>query len=1028
MASVVATRFAHTSGHVSLFYKWDGEGVISVGSDGEMRVWSGIDDDDCDNHLIGDEALAVTASKDRIFTAASGTNTVQAYNMDGDGDGIMTRFTADATCLDTTADGKLLASGSADMTAKVTDTSSFNDTVFKGHEGPILSVSLDPKLKFLATSSCDGTVRLWEIAEKKQVKSWKWLPQSNDFSASPTVCCLKFSPDGSRLAVPHDGGIEIVGRGTWELETTLKPGKPLADKEMFTAAAWSEQGTEVLAATNQGKMVVWGVPGGKIKHELTTGRKFAVCALAWNPVKNEGIFADVEGHWGLIEDLGDASNDEKQSEDVGEELSQVKDAIGMEAEDLDGLFNDDDDDDENSFSISRVQAETGFTRDEEGNLIVKDDAKSDVRPTSAASSASGMEEPVARPPPQPRLDLQDPFQPGASPGHLQARFLVYNSVGIVKSYTTEEESSLDVEFHDSSVHHPLHLNNNLNHSMAALNDKVLALAAEGSDDAPSKLVVNYFGSSDLTREWSLDMPEGEDIACLTVGDGWVAVATDHRMLRIFTSGGVQREVISLPGPVVSLAGNSSSLLVIIHSAHPLPGDQSLSCMVYQVSVTSAPSKAGRFTPLPLAPRSSLAWVGFSDTGAAVTTDSAGWVRMRYQGLWMPIANTKSHTKGKSDHYYVVSVDQMEGVVRCILCKGARFPPTVPRPVPTALPIEQPLCGISSEKGGLEVKASNMNLQARMLEGLEVEDGGEKQAELAARETECLMKLFALACRSDHESRAVEICRLMPNVESIQLAIKYAAKLRRIHLASKLGELAMEVQEEAERKAAKAREDRDDDDMEVEREESQDMFASQEEENPLVRAAARRQATVDNPRPVVLKDTQSQQSENRNPFAKKTSTGSASTTPSRSGIVFDSVKVKPTPVVEKAGFGGMISPVGASSKPKPAKRSQQQPLFKKIQEKENTGENGQGELKGFALWMAENKSSLGGTGDDAQEEGLSQWKALGKEEKDKYRTPRVPALGDKGGDKRKRSDGDEAVEKKQKTSVSSKLSGFAFAEK
>ena len=91
---------------------------------------------------------------------------------------------------------------------------------------------------------------------------------------------------------------------------------------------------------------------------------------------------------------------------------------------------------------------------------------------------------------------------------------------------------------------------------------------------------------------------------------------------------------------------------------------------------------------------------------------------------------------------------------------------------------------------------------------------------------------------------------------------------------------MEVQEEAEKKAAKARDDGEDDDMEVEREESQDMFASQEEENPLVRAAARRQATVENPRPIVLKDTQSQQSENRNPFAKKTATTSATTTPSR----------------------------------------------------------------------------------------------------------------------------------------------------
>ena len=99
---------------------------------------------------------------------------------------------------------------------------------------------------------------------------------------------------------------------------------------------------------------------------------------------------------------------------------------------------------------------------------------------------------------------------------------------------------------------------------------------------------------------------------------------------------------------------------------------------------------------------------------------------------------------------------------------------------------------------------------------------------------------------------------------------------------------MEVQEEAEKKAAKAREDRDEDE-EVGREESQDMFASQEEENPLVKAAARRQASVENPRTVVLKDTQSQQSEHRNPFAKKTATSSTSTSPSRLPFSFTVLK-------------------------------------------------------------------------------------------------------------------------------------------
>ena len=79
------------------------------------------------------------------------------------------RFTADVTCLDTLESGEVLVSGSADMTIKVTDTKSFSDKVLIGHSGPILSVSLDPRKKFVASSSCDGTVRVWEVGTKEQV-------------------------------------------------------------------------------------------------------------------------------------------------------------------------------------------------------------------------------------------------------------------------------------------------------------------------------------------------------------------------------------------------------------------------------------------------------------------------------------------------------------------------------------------------------------------------------------------------------------------------------------------------------------------------------------------------------------------------------------------------------------------------------------------------------------------------------------------------------------------------------------------
>ena len=59
---------------------------------------------------------------------------------------------------------------------------------------------------------------------------------------------------------------------------------------------------------------------------------------------------------------------------------------------------------------------------------------------------------------------------------------LWNSVGIIRQYNTEEESSVDVEFHNTSTHHALHINNSAGFSLAALSEQVVALATEADED------------------------------------------------------------------------------------------------------------------------------------------------------------------------------------------------------------------------------------------------------------------------------------------------------------------------------------------------------------------------------------------------------------------------------------------------------------------------------------------------------------------------------------------------------------------
>ena len=74
---------------------------------------------------------------------------------------LIVRFTADVTCMDTNnSSGSIIAGGSADMSVKVVNTETYEIlATFEGHLAPILSVALDSEAKFVASSSCDGTIR-----------------------------------------------------------------------------------------------------------------------------------------------------------------------------------------------------------------------------------------------------------------------------------------------------------------------------------------------------------------------------------------------------------------------------------------------------------------------------------------------------------------------------------------------------------------------------------------------------------------------------------------------------------------------------------------------------------------------------------------------------------------------------------------------------------------------------------------------------------------------------------------------------
>ncbi|KAJ8309582.1 hypothetical protein KUTeg_014456 [Tegillarca granosa] len=883
-----------------------------------------------------------------------------------------------------------------DFTIKVVKVDNCEHKSLRGHEAPVLSVALDPQEEYVASSSCDGSVVIWKIEDQSQLKILNILPKSNDVSLSKSLCRLTWDSTGKFLFIPVEKEVKIFERDTWN-----EVGK-LVDETVagiFSLAVLSPNATQLAVGSTDGHLLVFDINSKTVVERYKHPKGFTLTSLAWNPqVEGQIAFCDKEGQLGLLEDIAKSSSNDTTS----------KSAVKKRAKETHGIFDDDDDDflleatqDDNEPKAAEPMDEDDLSNDgAAGSKVLKplDDSDDDTSkaPDDIDDAASSVSDALVLPKtvihtetykPTP---LQNAFQAGSTPVHLSSRFMVWNSVGIIKQYNTEEENSIDIEFHDTSIHHAMHITNNYNYTMADMSTEAVILASEKDDDSPSKLTCMHFGSWDSSKEWTISLPDNEEIQAITIGESWIAIATDSRTVRIITVGGIQKQIFSIAGPVVCMAAHSNQLLVVYHRGTGIPGDQCLGVILQYVD--GSKRSVLNMDSLPLSRKSSLSWLGFSAEGTPFYMDSAGVVRMlnrKFGNNWVQVANTKSHAKGKSDHYWIVGVHENPQQLRCIPCKGSRYPATLPRPAVAILPFSIPLCEMNTEKSQYEESLSRSQLFANHFDhwtsqGYEFEESLKEEVLKPVQES--LMKLFALSARSDREYRALEVCELMPDQHTLQLAIKYASRLKHIQLAERISELVRRKLEEEEAGGEEQEEedtysqpiverrwaqrngnpgDNAEEDQEEEQEEDGvNQYEGEEEvdstpSGPVLNLKSSKSEKTSKP--------QFQLSGRSNPF--RVSTPSKGTGSTKGTQVFDSMTrkkaEKTTPV--------LTAPTG-KSKNNSKTQSSQAKIFPSKKTKTTKSDNinnstSEKTPSAFDLWLAENKESIVEENPDVSEEDV-----------------------------------------------------------
>uniref|UniRef100_A0A9J8C672 WD repeat and HMG-box DNA-binding protein 1 n=1 Tax=Cyprinus carpio carpio TaxID=630221 RepID=A0A9J8C672_CYPCA len=1093
-------RYGHSEGHTDVCFDDEGKCVVTCGSDGDVRIWESLDDDDPKSINVGEKVYSVGLKNGKLVTAVS-NNTIQIHTFpEGDPDGILTRFTTNANHVTFNSSGSRVAAGSSDFIVKIVEVvDSSQQKTLRGHDAPILSVALDPSDEFLASSSCDGSVAVWSIESQTQVAQWQILQKSSDVSNAKSLCRLAWQPrSGKLLAVPVDLTIQLYDRNTWTHVSTLSDD---LISQVVNVVVWSPCGKFLAAGTVGGNLLVWDVEAKLCIERQKHEKGFTVCGMAWHPSGGRIAYTDTEGCLGLLEGVPSSSST----------VQSTKAAAAKETHDYDDLFDEDDDrglDEGMSDSRSPVKKPimeeddddddlmpaTGRPRNR-GSFLDDDDnsqdpscVKLDGVPEEDGSSAilPAVGPAVSRPvyegpmPTQP----QRAFQPGSTPVHLMHRFMVWNSVGIVRGYNDDQDNAIDVEFHDTAIHHAMHLTNTLGHTMADLSQEAVLLACEGTEELASKIQCLHFSCWDTHKDWIVDLPKGEDVRTLCLGQGWAAVATSALMVRLFSVGGVQKEIFSLPGAVVCMAGHGEQLLIVYHRGTGFDGDQALGIQLLQLGHKRRQVIHGE--PLPLSRKSYLAWMGFTAEGTPCCIDSEGVVRMLNRTLgnmWTPVCNTRDSCKSKSDHYWVVGVHENPQQLRCIPCKGARYPPTLPRPAVAVLPFNLPYCQTTTEKGQMEEQYWRSVLFQNHYgflssSGYEIDSEGQSRAE--KEQQELLMKMFALSCKLEREFRCVELAEIMTH-SVVTLAIRYASRSRRMALAQRLSELALEkasqIQEEEqeEEEPAYQREYRGSNQMsrrlapvengceeeeEYPQEEQMDAEESTETRklslNPFKKGGKSPERPSPKPKYLI------------NIFKLQVSgAGKSSSSPAgqpRTTNVLDSMTMsnrKPAPLgsTSKQGKAPVLKPLA----PKPKSKTQATLLqmsaskgnSKKLEDSQSEAEKvkpapaatppasaenieNRKPKTGFQLWLEENRKSILADNPDFEEmdvikEGMGRFRTLSAEERLNW-TER--AKGDSDPKKRKREDEEGQVDeqtesdegrtkKKKPLDTSAKLSAFAF---
>jgi WD40 repeat protein len=144
-----------------------------------------------------------------------------------------------------------------------------------GHTEAIYAVAFSPDNKQVASASFDRTIKLWDAATGKELKTL-----GGSAGHQNLVLCVAYSPDGQLLA---SGGVDNTAR-IWKVSGDV-PAKTLAHPNLVDAVAFNPTRNLLATGCHDGAVRIWDVAKGQQVRQINahTTPAAPIYCIAWTP-------------------------------------------------------------------------------------------------------------------------------------------------------------------------------------------------------------------------------------------------------------------------------------------------------------------------------------------------------------------------------------------------------------------------------------------------------------------------------------------------------------------------------------------------------------------------------------------------------------------------------------------------------------------------------------------------------------------------------------------------------------------------